>query len=229
LYLSRITSISLHWVIERNHAVTDQDVPARRGRPRDAGVDERVLTVTWDLLLAGGYAGLNIDEVAERAAVAKTTLYRRWPTKDHLIIAVVTRTIPPVPVPDTGDLRHDLTEFAVSLTAVLNQYRTAGRNDGVSSGLAGELVAAAARHPDIGDVVRALHARRHAMALARLRRASEREGLPPGIDHALVVDQISGPIYYRVLITGQTADRDYAERLVRAVLAGARSVDARAG
>ena len=197
--------------------------------PRDAGVDERVLTVTWDLLLAGGYAGLNIDEVAERAAVAKTTLYRRWPTKDHLIMAVVTRMIPPVPVPDTGDLCHDLTEFAVSLTAALNRYRTAGRNDGVSAGLAGELVAAAARHPDIGDLVRALHARRHGMALARLRRASEREGLRPGIDHALVVDQISGPIYYRVLITGQTADRGYAERLVRAVLAGTRTVDVRAG
>ncbi len=209
--------------------MTDQDVPARRGRPRDAGVDERVLTVTWDLLLAGGYAGLNIDEVAERAAVAKTTLYRRWPTKDHLIIAVVTRMIPPVPVPDTGDLCHDLTEFAVALTAVLAQYRTAGRNDGVSAGLAGELVAVAARHPDIGAMIRALHARRHGMALARLRRADEREGLRPGIDHALLIDQISGPIYYRVLITGQTADRSYAERLVQAVLAGARTADTRAG
>jgi len=44
--------------------------------------------VAWDLLLSGGYAGLNVDEVAERAAVAKTTLYRRWPTKDHLAVAV---------------------------------------------------------------------------------------------------------------------------------------------
>jgi AcrR family transcriptional regulator len=41
-----------------------------------------VLDVAWDLLLTGGYAGLNMDEVAERAAGAKTILYRRWPTKD---------------------------------------------------------------------------------------------------------------------------------------------------
>jgi AcrR family transcriptional regulator len=209
--------------------VANQGEPARRGRPRDAGVDERVLTVTWDLLLAKGYAGLNVDEVAERAAVAKTTLYRRWPTKDHLVLAVVTRVIPPVHAPDTGDLCHDLTVFAVGLTAVLHRYRTAGPADGASAGTAAELVAAAARHSDIGDLVRALHARRHGMALARLRRASEQGDLRAGLDHALLIDQISGPIYYRVLITGQTADRGYAERLVKAVLDGALTSNAGAG
>ena len=198
-----------------------EDEPARRGRPRDTAVDQRVLDVAWDLLLSGGYAGLNVDEVAERAAVAKTTLYRRWPTKDHLAIAVVTRTIRPVPVPDTGDLRHDLTEFTAGLAASLHTYRMAGQPDGLSAGLVAELVAAAARHPDLGDLVRALHARRHAMLLDRLRRAVERDGLRPDIDHAVLVDQVSGPIYYRVLITGAPADRDYAGRLVSAALAGA--------
>jgi AcrR family transcriptional regulator len=192
--------------------VANEGVAARRGRPRDTAVDQRVLDVAWDLLLTGGYAGLNVDEVAERAAVAKTTLYRRWPTKDHLAIAVVTRMIPFALVPDTGDLCHDLTEFAV----------------GVSAGLAGELVAAAARHPDIGDLIRTLHARRHALALARLRRATEREELRPDIDHAILIDQISGPIYYRALITGAATDRSYAERLVRAVLDGALIAQARA-
>lgn len=198
-----------------------EDEPARRGRPRDTAVDQRVLDVAWDLLLTGGYTGLNVDEVAERAAVAKTTLYRRWPTKDHLAVAVVTRTIQPVAVPDTGDLCHDLTEFAAGLAASLHTYRMAGQPDGLSAGLVAELVAAAARHPDLGDLVRALHARRHAMLLDRLRSATERDGLRPDIDHAVLVDQVSGPIYYRVLITGAPADRDYAERLVSAVLAGA--------
>src|SRR5215468_2905507 len=150
---------------------------ARRGRPRDSAVDERVLDVAWDLLLSGGYVGLNMDEVAERAAVAKTTLYRRWPTKDHLAIAVVTRTIRPVAVPDTGDLCRDLTEFAVGLAESLHMYRMAGQSDGVSACLAGELVAAAARRPDLGDLVRTVHARRHGMLMARLERATEREGL----------------------------------------------------
>ena len=208
--------------------MANEGVPARRGRPRDTAVDGRVLDVAWDLLLTGGYAGLNVDEVAERAAVAKTTLYRRWPTKDHLAIAVVTRMMPFALVPDTGDLCRDLTEFAVGLAANLHQYGTTG-GDGVPAGLAGELVAAASRHPDIGDLIRTLHARRHSVALARLQRASEREGLRADIDHAILIDQISGPIYYRALITGAPTDRSYAERLVKAVLDGAIVARARAG
>ena len=209
--------------------MANEVVTARRGRPRDAGVDQRVLDAAWDLLLTGGYAGLNVDEVAERAAVAKTTLYRRWQTKDHLAIAVVTRMIPFALVLDTGDLCRDLIEFAVSMATSLHRYRTAGGSDGVSPGLAGELVAAAARHPDIGELIRTLHARRHATALARLQRARERGEIRPDIDDAILIDQISGPIYYRALITGAATDRSYAERLVRAVLAVARGVDARAG
>ena len=67
------------------------------------------------------------------------------------------------------------------------------------------------------------------MALARLQRASEREGLRTDIDHGLLIDQISGPIYYRALITGAATNRSYAERLVRAVLDGAMIAPARTG
>jgi AcrR family transcriptional regulator len=199
-----------------------QGAAGRRGRPRDGAVDRRVLSAAWDLLNAGGYAGLNVDDVAERAAVAKTTLYRRWPTKDHLAVAVAAQMLGEVPIPDTGDLRRDLTEFASALAASLNQVRTAGRSGGGSSaGLAAELVAAAARHPDIDEVVRAGFAQRHELARARLRRAAEHEGLRPDIDQEVLIDQIAGPIYYRILITGAPADRGYAERLVAAVLDGA--------
>jgi hypothetical protein len=92
---------------------------------------------------------------------------------------------------------------------------------GASAGLAAELVAAAARHPDIGELVRALYAQRQALARARLERARDREGLRADVDHGVLIDQLAGPIYYRILITGASADRDYAERLVDAVLDGA--------
>ena len=138
--------------------------------------------------------------------------------------------IPFALVPDTGDLYRDLTEFAVGIAASLHQYRTVGGSDGVSAAAwPVELVAAAGRHPDLGDLIRTLHARRHGMALARLQRAAEREGLRPDIDHGLLIDQISGPIYYRALITGAATDRGYAERLVRAVLDGALIVQVPAG
>ena len=199
-----------------------QMAAARRGRPRDSGVDRRVLSAAWGLLHAGGYAALNVDDVAERAGVAKTTLYRRWPTKDHLAIAVGAQMLGEVPIPDSGDLRQDLTEFATALAESLNRLRMAGHyGGGKSPGLAAELVAAAARHPDIGEVVRAMYAERHALARARLERAVSREGLRPDLDQGLLVEQLVGPIYYRILITGAPADRGYAERLVEALLDGA--------
>ena len=199
-----------------------QVAAARRGRPRDSGVDRRVLSAAWGLLHAGGYAALNVDDVAERAGVAKTTLYRRWPTKDHLAIAVGAQMLGEVPIPDSGDLRQDLTEFAAALAESLNRLRMAGHyGGGASPGLAAELVAAAARHPDIGEVVRAMYAERHALARARIERAVEREGLRPDLDAGLLIDQLAGPIYYRILITGAPADREYAGRLVDALLDGA--------
>ncbi len=195
---------------------------APRGRPRDSDIDRRVLDAAWDMLHTAGYAGLNVDEVAERADAAKTTVYRRWPTKDHLAVALATRILGEVPIPYTGDLRRDLTEFAAALAASLNRLRLAGHPDGgPSAGFAAELVAATARQPDIGAAARAGFADRHALALARLRRASETEELRADVDPSILIDQLAGPIYYRILITGAPADRDYAERLVGALLASA--------
>lgn len=209
-----------------------QRTTARRGRPRDDAADQRILDAAWDLLHSAGYAGLSVDEVAERAGVAKTTLYRRWPTKDHLAIAVAARMLGEVPIPDTGDLQADLTEFASALAVQLNRVRAAGTPHSAdqadqadqadrSAGLVAELAAAAARHRDIGELVRAGFAVRHALAQARLQRAREREGLRPGIDPELLIEQLVGPIYYRVLITGAPVDRGYAARLTAAVLDGA--------
>jgi AcrR family transcriptional regulator len=201
--------------------MTDTTTP-RRGRPRDGAVDRRVLSAAWELLETGGYAGLNMDEVAERAAVAKTTLYRRWPTKDHLAVAVAARLLGEVPVPDTGDLRRDLTTFVSAVATNLNNLRTAtGSRDGAPEDLLAELVAAGARHPDLGDMARAAFARRHALVLARLQRATEREGLRAGADHAILIDQLAGPVYYRFLVTRAPVDQGYAARLVAAVLDGA--------
>jgi AcrR family transcriptional regulator len=202
-------------------ALMTQGTTSHRGRPRDTTVERRVLDAARDLLHQAGYAGLTVDEVAERAGVAKTTLYRRWPTKDHLAIALAARMLGEVPIADTGDLRQDLTEFAAALAASLNRLRQAGHPDsGPSAGFAAELVAAAARHGDLGELVRAGFAARHELAAARLRRAREAGQLRPGIDPAVLVDQLAGPLWYRVLVTGAPVDRSYAERLVAAVLGG---------
>ena len=194
----------------------------RRGRPRDGAVDSRVLDAAWDLLHAKGFAGLTVDEVAEQAGTAKTTVYRRWPTKDHLAVALAARLLGEVPIADTGDLRADLTGFAVALADSLDRLRLAGNPaGGPSAGLAAELAAAAARHPDIGELVRAGFAARHSQAQARLQRARDTEGLRGDIDTEVLIDQVAGPLWYRVLVTGAPAGHNYAERLVAAALDGA--------
>ncbi|MGZ5440583.1 MAG: helix-turn-helix domain-containing protein [Thermoanaerobaculia bacterium] len=60
-----------------------------RGRPRREGADEEILAVARNVLSEGGYGALTIDAVAERAGVAKTTVYRRWPSKGALIAALI--------------------------------------------------------------------------------------------------------------------------------------------
>ena len=70
------------------------DEPKRgRGRPRKAGADEEILAVTLELLRVTGYRDFNVDEVAAQTGIAKTTIYRRWPTKEALVSAAVEPTL----------------------------------------------------------------------------------------------------------------------------------------
>ncbi|MBG0821729.1 TetR/AcrR family transcriptional regulator [Planomonospora sp. ID91781] len=197
---------------------------ARRGRPRDTQVDERVLRTAAGLLLERGYTGLSMDEVAERAGVAKTTLYRRWPTKDHLAVAVVARLQDDDAIDDTGDIRRDLTDYTEKIADALNRMRSAGKaagRDDRSAGVVAELVAAGARHDDIGEMGRQVYARRNALALGLIERARLRGELRADLDAVVLLDQLAGALYYRVLVTGAPVDRAYAERLVAAALDGA--------
>ncbi len=69
-----------------------------RGRPRRAGADEEILRATRELLDEDGYAAFNVDIVAERTGIAKTTIYRRWPTKGALVAAAIAAAIDTPPI-----------------------------------------------------------------------------------------------------------------------------------
>src|SRR5215208_2909810 len=80
----------------------------RRGRPRRADADQAILTATVELLGEVGVAGFSMDLLAQRAGVGKATIYRRWPSKETLILDALRMTSTPIPVPDEGNLRDDL-------------------------------------------------------------------------------------------------------------------------
>jgi len=95
---------------------------AEASRPggRTARVRERILAATVELIARDGTDGFRYEEVAERAGVHKTSVYRNWPDRDELIIEALTRHAGrEVPLADTGDLRADLVEFLLALAAEL--------------------------------------------------------------------------------------------------------------
>ncbi|TWD83720.1 TetR family transcriptional regulator [Kribbella amoyensis] len=178
-------------------------------RPRDMAVDGKVLAAAGEELRHRGYDGLSIDRVAERAGVAKTTIYRRWPSKAELVVALIAHLREDVPFAPTDDPRGDLTNLVATIAAGLAATPPA---------LVADLAAAAAREPRVGDRVRALWAERHAAVTAVVANAQQ-QGLV--LDHVApetLVDQLVGPLYYRLLVTGEPLSADYARTLVDSVL-----------
>lgn len=119
----------------------------RRGRPRRSGADEKILSVARRILNQTGYKEFSVDAVHARTGIAKTTIYRRWPTKAALAAAAM------APMPDAG---ADLQSLVRDLCAVLN------------------LLAAPDADADAMDVVRATVApRRDAIRAALAARGNE--------------------------------------------------------
>src|ERR1700753_276558 len=96
---------------------------AGRRRPggRSARVRQAVLEATVGVVAAGGADAVNIGEIARRAGVHDSSIYPRWPTKEHLIFdALLDYNRERLPVPDTGNLRDDL----VAYMGLISDYST---------------------------------------------------------------------------------------------------------
>ncbi|MBM7783419.1 TetR/AcrR family transcriptional regulator [Tenggerimyces flavus] len=183
--------------------------PGRRGRPRDPGADRRILDAARQLLATDGYEALAVDRVAEHAGVAKTTLYRRWPSKAHLVIELVADLQGQVRLEETGDLRNDLTALVRGITVRLHA---------VGAALVADLAAAVARDSSVALGIRELFKAWRGAAITILWAARDRGDLPRASNAEILVDQLVGPLYYRLLITGDPLTPEYATRLVDSVL-----------
>ncbi|MGF2947397.1 TetR/AcrR family transcriptional regulator [Mycobacterium sp. Lab-001] len=107
------------------------------GRPRDPRIDDAVLRATVELLAETGYPGLSVAAIAERARTSKPAIYRRWPSKAHLVHEAVFPAGAATELPDTGSLPHDLREMVLrSMT-----FLTAPAARAALPGLVGEMAA----------------------------------------------------------------------------------------
>jgi AcrR family transcriptional regulator len=185
----------------------------RRGRPRQAATDRAIFDAAQSLIVEHGYRGLTVEEVANRAGVARTTVYRRWPTRDHLAVAIATSVGRRHQASDTGDVAQDLLELILGIATTLMQPG--------SRELVAELVAASSRSPELADAFSALFAELRTAAFKAVERGIARRQLRSDLDPAVLIDQLAGPLYYRLLITGDPLDAAYVRRLVEAGLQGA--------
>jgi len=191
-------------------AVGDAPVPARRGRPRRADADGAILSAALQLLAEVGVGGLSMDELAQRAGVGKATIYRRWTSKESLVLDALHTATTPIPTPDEGDLRSDL----ITYTDALIERFGAGRGSDVLP----HLIAASCYDDHLRASLDEYTRARQATTRLILGRGIERGELPPDADLDLLVDVILGPFFYRHLLTGDPLDRDFSRRLVDLVI-----------
>ncbi|MFD3516741.1 TetR/AcrR family transcriptional regulator [Streptomyces sp. NPDC058657] len=200
--------------------------PAPRRAPAGAAVlREDVTDAIRDALLAElaavGYARMSIEGIARRAGVGKTAVYRRWRSKLHLVLDLVSAfAAEGLPAPATGSLHGDV-------RALLEVVSHALRHP-VASQVVPDLLVEAVRSPEIAEAVRAaLLDPQHGVAAQVVRDAVARGELPEGADPERALDLVVGPLYWRLVVVrteppaGHTAYLDdLAASAVAALTAG---------
>jgi AcrR family transcriptional regulator len=177
----------------------------RHGRSEDAR--RSVLEAADGLLVEQGFARLTIEGIAQRAGVAKQTIYRWWPSKVAVLLeAFVEDAAEMRATVDTGDLTEDLRVHARRLALFLTNS---------DAGAVFRALMAEAQHdPELAARMRHEHLTRQRQSDRRpLERAIARGDLPRNTDIDLAVDQLVGPIYYRVLVTGQPVSQEFTDAL----------------
>jgi AcrR family transcriptional regulator len=191
------------------------------GRPRNAEADKSILRATLELLATEGLRGLSVEQVAERAGVGKTTVYRRWPTKRELAEAALdflATGIRPADLPDTGSARGDLLEFATFRLKVLPRTRL--------HRLMPRLAIESADDAELYRLIRKIMIEPERAPLREIfRRGVERGELRADLDLDVAVDALIGPMVYRLLISRSrlTGARDRADAVIDFLLRGATS------
>ncbi|WP_431988755.1 TetR/AcrR family transcriptional regulator [Streptomyces parvulus] len=201
-----------------------QPRPRRRRAPAGAAVlredvTEAIRAAVFEELAAVGYARMSIEGIARRAGVGKTAVYRRWRSKLHLVLDLVSAlAVQGLPAPDTGSLEGDL--------RLLYEVTSRALRHPLASQIIPDLQAEAARNAEIAEALRkTLREGQDSVASSILAAATERGELTAGLDTDLALDLISGPLYWRaVVIRSPKLPKGHLVALARATAAGLRAL-----
>ena len=191
------------------------DVPvkeARAGRPRDRQIDLAVLKATLAVLDKSGYGGLTLEEVARQAGTTKPAIYRRWPTRQQLVLSALGQRLGEAKAPDTGCTLCDLDECLKVFVAAFRR---------MPPGVIGPLFADCAGDRDLRTAfMTTLFDPPRAAVRETLERAHARGDLRDDVDVELILDLIGSLVHYRALFGHAPTSNDEIERVVEALLQG---------
>ena len=185
---------------------------ARAGRPRDRDIDAAVLKSTLAVLDESGYGGLTLEAVARRAGTTKPAIYRRWPSRQQLVLSALAQRLGNVRAPDIGCTLCDLDECLKVFVAAFRR---------MPPGVIGPLFADCAGDRELrAAFMTALFDPPRAAVREALERAHARGDLRDDVDIELILDLVGSLVHYRVLF-GHASTSDVAiERAVEALLQG---------
>lgn len=184
--------------------------PQRKGEGRVRRSQENVLRTTFEVLAERGLDGLSVDEIARRSGVAKTTIYRHWPTRAALVVDACTRIVAEQKAPDTGSLKGDLTAILIELAELLWSARW--------SSVLPSIVDAAERDATLATVHAQIQAGHAAPLRAVLERGMKQGDIPSEPTVATLVPALLGPLFYRRWFSREPIDETFVSEIVERVI-----------
>jgi AcrR family transcriptional regulator len=182
---------------------------------RTARTRTSVLAAAVAELTEHGYAGASVERIAERAGIAKTTIYRRWGGLAGLLGELMTGyAAQEIPVPEEGDLGADFRELSRAVMAAL-------ADPAIGAAFA-SIVAAAAQDPAARRMLSWYIGRRAAIMSTIVDRAASRGEVPAGTDAAEAIQALTAQLYYRLFVLGEPPSRAIADRAAAIAAAAAR-------
>ncbi|MEU6474258.1 TetR/AcrR family transcriptional regulator [Streptomyces massasporeus] len=189
--------------------------PARgRGRRPADEVRADVFRVVGEVLLEEGIADLTFERVARLSGVSKTTLYKWWPSKGALALDGYFHAVEEtLAFEDTGDIRADLTRQLGAFAHIMTGT-PAGR-------VVTELIGQSQTDEDLATAFRSLYSsERRRLAGERLLRAKEQGQIRDDVDVQILVDQLWGAVYHRMLVPDEPVTDDFVVALVSNLIDG---------
>lgn len=184
------------------------------GRPRSIYADQAILQATLDLLAEVGYQSMSIEAIASRAGVGKTTIYRRYTSKAELVADAIESVREDLPIPNTGSFWGDMdiliNHVAKKIDSSLGRQTLA------------LIISTASSNPQFAEVYWTKYTKLRRKAFSEvLERAKSRGEIHKDADVDLIIDLVSGSLYYALIFKPTTEPVEaYMRRTINLLMKG---------